>query len=340
MGCCGGIATLIDARVSRVLASRVYGPNCSDLTEDAAELVDPATFDGLHLGELETSATRFFDSRRIHGRASDHVHAFVQQAPSIFGSKFSYSGVGAAVDGVTLHLAAHFFDETPSAEEAFILFEIVFDHFECALRVGARPFNRESARALIRVDCDGRVNELSKGAERLLRERPALKICEDRLRAGCGAQQCSLDHTLARVLRSGGVGLNPAAVQIEHEFGRPWILVVRPVTEYYGPFGVLRRNVDIEILDHLPMIGCLDFIQSLFDLTGRELQVLRLLAQGHSIDSLSATIDISRNTTRAHLRSIYSKTRTSSQLELMQLSGGLSNVAADDLQVSDLELVN
>jgi DNA-binding CsgD family transcriptional regulator len=117
-------------------------------------------------------------------------------------------------------------------------------------------------------------------------------------------------------------------------------VVVRPVTENFGLLGTLRRSVEVEILDQAQAAGRLDVIQSLFELTGRELQVLRLLGQGHSIDSLSAMIEISRNTTRAHLRSIFSKTRTNSQTELLQLCGSLSNVAAPDWQSADLAAVN
>jgi len=98
-----------------------------------------------------------------------------------------------------------------------------------------------------------------------------------------------------------------------------------------GPLGDVRKHVQLEIIDHIPAIGRLELVQSLFDLTAREFQVITLLAGHHSVDSLSHTIGISRNTTRAHLRAIFAKTHTGSQSELMQLCGGLCRATEEEI---------
>lgn len=46
---------------------------------------------------------------------------------------------------------------------------------------------------------------------------------------------------------------------------------------------------------------------SRLDLTGREREVLRCLVEGHSYRRTAAELDISHNTVRSHVRSIYSK---------------------------------
>ena len=339
MGCCGGIVTLADGG-RHLLLCRLYGPEGSSFTTGVDDYVDHYGCDPAQLWAAKNPGTRFCDSRMTLSAEEYEAHPFVRWASREFGSAFWFAGFATPAEGLTFYLAAHFAGAPPERSEALDVFEIVFDHLECALRVGTRPFAAESARALLRLDPDGKVKQLSKGAERLLSERAGLEISQNRLVASRRGEQIGLEHALQRVVGRGTVGPTPAAVQIEHDYGRPWIVVIRPVTETFGPLGALRRHVDVEVLDHMPVFGRLDVIQSLFDLTGRELQVLRLLAEGHTIDSLSGAIDVSRNTTRAHLCSIYLKTRTRSQSELMQLCGALSDLAASDRNPADLIAVN
>lgn len=90
-------------------------------------------------------------------------------------------------------------------------------------------------------------------------------------------------------------------------------------------FGTVKCELLVQVHDGAPQVGSLHLVQSLFDLSGRELQVVRLLAEGHSVDSLPQCMKISPNTARTHLRSIFSKTGTSRQSELIQLCVGLAN---------------
>jgi DNA-binding CsgD family transcriptional regulator len=136
-------------------------------------------------------------------------------------------------------------------------------------------------------------------------------------------QQARLDRAIAVTLNTVRVGTRPQALEVYPVNGRRLIVVLRPMLSSYGPFGQVRCELMVEVHDGLPKIGSVHLLQSLFDLTGRELQVVRLLADGHSIDSLAASMDISPNTARTHMRAIFAKTRTSRQSELMQLSAGL-----------------
>ena len=341
MGCCGGIATLIDERHSELLLCRLYAPNRSTPTASADEYVANYRNDPALVWRYDNPDARFCHSELMLPRTPDGIHPFVQWMSSTLGSASWYAGYATLTPSLTFCLVGHFPPGRPEPDQdALKLFELVFDHVECALRLGARRFNEESARALIRLNSAGRVERLSRGADRMLSDRPAFRLCDGKLIASNLSEQATLDRTVERVLNGGAIGATPAAIQLEHEHGRPWVVVVRPVTENFGLLGTLRRSVEVEILDQAQAAGRLDVIQSLFELTGRELQVLRLLGQGHSIDSLSAMIEISRNTTRAHLRSIFSKTRTNSQTELLQLCGSLSNVAAPDWQSADLAAVN
>jgi len=60
-------------------------------------------------------------------------------------------------------------------------------------------------------------------------------------------------------------------------------------------------------------------------LTAKETQLLGLLAEGHSYESAGANLDISLNTVRNHVRSIYEKLQVHSRSEAVSkaLRGGL-----------------
>jgi DNA-binding CsgD family transcriptional regulator len=325
VGACAGVASLVDFNQMRVQHYRLYGPQQNGHASDAYAERFPD--DPVFKWAANNPGARYCDSRATLAHDQYREHPFVEWASSTLGSAFWYSGCAAPANGLTFCAAAHFTGEQQDRAEDFERFQLIFDHMECAMRLGKRGFSAESARALIRLGDDGGVEQVSKGAERLLSDRPAVVVTKGRVLAAAPEQQKLIDRALNRVLPKRNRVPRPTAVMLKREHGRPWIVVFRPVAEDFGAFGKVHRQVDVELLDRIPEIAGLDVVQSLFDLTGRELQVLRLLMQGHSIDSLSATIEISRNTTRAHLRSIYTKTRTNSQAELMHLCGSLGNAA-------------
>lgn len=62
-----------------------------------------------------------------------------------------------------------------------------------------------------------------------------------------------------------------------------------------------------------------DLVRQLFDLTPAEASLARRLAAGLSLEDAAASLAISRNTARAHLRSIFSKSGITRQTELVRL---------------------
>lgn len=63
----------------------------------------------------------------------------------------------------------------------------------------------------------------------------------------------------------------------------------------------------------------LDMVARRFGLTGAEVQVVRCLAESGSLKAVAKRLDRSYNTTRAHLRSIFTKTGAHSQAALLSL---------------------
>lgn len=62
-----------------------------------------------------------------------------------------------------------------------------------------------------------------------------------------------------------------------------------------------------------------ELMRQIFDLTPAEAAVARRLTDGLSLEDTAAALDISRNTARAHLRSIFSKSGIKRQTELVRL---------------------
>lgn len=342
LGCVAGRAALIDIGRMELLACRLYGPQQANIATGVGDYRALYAQDPMIVLATRDPDSRYYDSSHASAGEDRSRHPFFHWNSATFPSGYFYSGITSRDDEPAFSLAAHFADErTVSKGNAIETFQLVFEHLECALRLGRSRFPADSPRALLCLGPDGAVGNLSSGAELLLRQRPALRVSGSRLTTTSAGNDLELRRALDRVFAAPGLGADPLAIRIEHEYGRPWILVIRPVVESFGPFGKLRRQVHIEIFDRIPAVARLDLVQSLFGLTGREMQVLRSLTEGHSIDSSSATMGVSRNTTRAHLRSIFVKTKTSSQLELVQLCAGLTSATREDTSKNvELETLN
>ena len=65
--------------------------------------------------------------------------------------------------------------------------------------------------------------------------------------------------------------------------------------------------------------GSIEVVQRLFDLTHAEALLALLLANGLTLDEAAEQLNIRRNTARAHLRAIFSKTYVTRQTKLVRL---------------------
>jgi DNA-binding CsgD family transcriptional regulator len=66
-------------------------------------------------------------------------------------------------------------------------------------------------------------------------------------------------------------------------------------------------------------ISATDVLEALYDLTPAEAELLRLLAEGRSLDEVATLRRVTRNTVRSQLKQVFAKTGTSRQGELVHL---------------------
>ena len=107
----------------------------------------------------------------------------------------------------------------------------------------------------------------------------------------------------------------------------PLNLVLRPLPPGSSIDGQALPAVAVFISDpEYKSPAPVDILQQLYGLTPAESRLATALADGLSLDAASEMLHISRNTARAHLRAIFSKTGVTQQTMLVSLL--LKSVAA------------
>ena len=329
-GGCAGLTTIVDLKNREFNSYRFYGPEDSSMARGMEEYAETYVDDPSLIWASQNPSARFCDSSKSIIDGDYLENAFIKWNRSRFGSTHWYVGYTEPEDELSFSFSVHFpAEQGPGSHDALVLFRLLFDHMESAVRLGRRPFDAESEKALILLDAGGWVRSVSAGAQALLRKSGAISIRGMRLVTTCPAEQPQLDKAIGEALDIVAAGTKPRAIQLHPSSGRPWIIVIRPLLSSHGPFGQIRCELLLEIHEGLPRIGPIDLLQSLYHLSAREMQLVRLLADDHSLESAAQVMEISANTARTHLRAIFTKTSTTRQSELIHLCAGLSNHGGD-----------
>ena len=122
-----------------------------------------------------------------------------------------------------------------------------------------------------------------------------------------------------------GKGLGPAgAVRISRKLGQPIHLLLTPVRNLRVE-GVIPVCAVAFITDPSQQVRPMPVVlQNLFGLTPAECRIALLLADGRSAKEIAQVVGVAANTMKSHLSSIFSKTSTSGQVQLVRLLTQLS----------------
>ena len=221
------------------------------------------------------------------------------------------------------------------AESDFELLRRLLPHLKRALNMHLKLnhgqqvntlYGRAMAHLMVGVivlDEHGSVIECNPMARAILDAADGLKISGGQLEA-----TYALDNRkLQRLIRE-ALGHQPAttpavleAVSVSRPSGKVgWGLVLRVISPDEWTEGRHRPSVAVFVRDaerkaQLPV----RLAQQLFQLTAAETSLAIQLANGLSLDEASDMLNIRRNTARAHLRSIFSKTGVRRQTELVRI---------------------
>lgn len=213
------------------------------------------------------------------------------------------------------------------------LCELLLPHLERAIRIHTRLHRMESERALyagaiaqlavgaVILDGKGAVVATNRLADGILARRDGLWIADGALRVQNVREAAELKRIVGELLERGRDG-QPGVVQalrITRPSGRADLgLIVRPVpaaSETGQAPGIAIFISDPEERSDAPV----QVLVKLYGFTPTEALVAIHLANGLNIDEAAAELGMTRNTARAHLRSVFNKTGISRQPALVRL---------------------
>jgi DNA-binding CsgD family transcriptional regulator len=171
-------------------------------------------------------------------------------------------------------------------------------------------------------DEKGAVMRTNRVADDILAEKDGIRMVNNALHADFPAEERELRRLMKLALSSpGATPAVPEAMSVTRRSGRASLgVLVRPVPlgewseDRHRPTAVAFIR-DPERKSQLSQ----ELIRHLFGLTAAEATLGLLLANGMTLDEAAAELKIRKNTTRAHLRSIFAKTGVRRQTTLVHL---------------------
>ena len=172
---------------------------------------------------------------------------------------------------------------------------------------------------VIRLAPNGQAEAANPYAEALLRGRNGLEIVGGRLRASWENDQPALD----RLLRVPPVGETPFATlrgRNRHDRLRVSVLCAPPVFDRPGFDRSLHRLLLIEAVHRSTGVGTLDADLDRAKLSQAETRLVGELLAGGSLREISRRLGVHYETARSQLKTVFSKTGTRRQSELVALA--------------------
>lgn len=208
-------------------------------------------------------------------------------------------------------------------------------HLIRALRIHSRLSEVESERsvyanvmtqlsvATILLDEQRRIVRTNMLADALLARKDGLKVVEGRLALEHRINNQRFHELVQEVAQAqhGGVTTIARAMAVDVRQGEaPISLVLRALPVSDRPDGSTEAVIAVFISDpnEQPRTS-IELLSELLRLTTAEAKLAVMLADGHSIETVSDELGISRHTARAHLRSIFAKTGVTRQPLLVRL---------------------
>ena len=320
--------TVVDLQNSEFCSSHFYGADETVIARAFEEY--PAHFrdDPTLIWATNNPAARFCDSRQTLAPDAYRSSPYVHWQRDRLRSDHWFVGYTAPQRSRSFSFSLLFpVDQDQGRAEAIQLFRMLFDHMDAAVQLRGKSFDAASPAAAVSINERGQVDAVSLGAVELIALGDGVDIVDRRLTVSSPDDQAALDKAMARAAKTFETGDRPSAVKISRLSGaRPWIAVVRPDLRFFPRAGATYCGARVEFRESVPKSTSPEMLQSFFGLTQREATVLWLLHRGHSVASLAYASGISPNTARVHLHSIFAKTSTTRQSELLQLCDQLAAI--------------
>ena len=164
---------------------------------------------------------------------------------------------------------------------------------------------------IITVDQEANIQHINNYAEQLLENNNSVYIQHDKLKASTANKT----EKILTNIQQANKGLQQSMILSND---RGYTLHFMPVTHQHTNNKAKIVNILITSKQNQPEF-CAEALTSFFKLTPSEGKLLcALLGENHSLTEAAATLGISKHTARAQIKSIFTKTETSSQSELLK----------------------
>lgn len=166
----------------------------------------------------------------------------------------------------------------------------------------------------------GHVVTMNRAAERLLADSNSLRVSREGLRAESALEAAHLDHLIAEATANSDARLRSAAVLTISRYDRPPLLLVVSAVRGFEVDKVHPVRAIVFVSDPAQRVRpTCDTLRALYGLTPAEYRLAMLLADGYEPAAIAELVGVSRNTLKTQLASIYRKTDTSRQAQLVRL---------------------
>jgi DNA-binding CsgD family transcriptional regulator len=225
--------------------------------------------------------------------------------------------------------------EPPFSEHDKALCTAVLPHLKRAVRLHSQLEMVDSERRLyagtvdrmlvgtVTLDETGAVLTSNPVADEMLRKGDGLRLVSGALRADAAAENRELQRLVKQALsgETGGRAAVVDAISITRKSAHGKLgVLVRSIPRTGWSKGKRRPSVALFIRDaERKSEASREMVRRLFDLTPAEASLALALANGLSLDEAADTLNIRKNTARAHLRSIFSKIGVTRQTTLVRV---------------------
>lgn len=273
--------------------------------------------DGLVITEREKDRHHYY---HWHGRHSDTRFRMVGQtrpAPEVQA-------------GVALHRTHHMGRYEAADLERF---SFLYGHLRRALAIGFRlgslgAANQASAdvldrssTAIVLLDQHRRVVFFNRAAEALMIANDGVKLCSSGIRLDHREDHVKLDNLISGVLSGALPGAAGGFLRARRLSGkRPYMMVLTSVRRQWPLLLGARPAVCVLIADpeaKTPIAA--NCLRSAFGLTTAEARLAAVLGSGEDLHAAATKLGITYGTARTRLASIFQKTQTRRQAELIKL---------------------
>lgn len=317
------IASSIDLRRQEVVDIQFHGPEDSSTVTGIREYAEEmSALDPVLNWAHDNPDAGTCDTAEILPAQDYRDHRFIKWCESRFGTLYWRAFYTQPVDDLSFAVSFHTAqDAGPPTREQMPLHSLLFENLERAVRLAARPPNfAADDSALIAIDAFGRPLSLSQRAEELLRDADGLGISGGYLTAQCPEEARLLQRAIRAAIDPSSGERPGRGVRISRNSGKSDLLVI--VSHFPPALDHLPRPVPAALVRLIELERRPEHLSEhshLFNLTPRETEVASALLEGHSIDSMAATLGMSRNTARNHLQALFQKTRTNRQSDLIRM---------------------